>query len=329
MKKFYGTILVAYAIASAVAVSFLFEPEPTPTDFLLALYTIAVAIAALYGLVGRFKRDKIAFPIASDSRKYLLFAAIMVIFLISDEHSSVTADSFILYGIILLICAIGFIFSSRRDPLSRFFAYGIEIKTARPRNKRTPAIRTNTSVLPRHTTTADLTNDEKAFLVNYLGGRDFQHGIDRDVRERFPALRWHIKELIAEGLLVKEKNCYSLTESGQAMRKEFHAAERQRSNDLADAIYEAVMDGNYTTAFDTRNQYDRENIIHSAIEDNADYTNELIHRYRANATASISATATTPNTSKKCFGMALPAFEITGKAIWTSRVILRSESANA
>lgn len=129
MVIIYIIVLFIYGVCLLSSVLILTRSESLFTDLFIALYFLVVVASALIGLAGRKKR-KVIEPYlphrVSDSRKYLVFALAPVPLIIPSEIDPISLNEFAVYGIYVLVCVLLFIYSSKRDPLSRFYRMSIE-----------------------------------------------------------------------------------------------------------------------------------------------------------------------------------------------------------
>lgn len=119
-----------------------------------------------------------------------------------------------------------------------------------------------------------LSEQQKMFLVNYLGTRPITWHIDEPVKERYPDIEQNIEDLQKVGLIKKENGIYILTNSGQEMRKAFRTQERARREEMHQSVGSLAMVGNYLEAYNKRARYERNSVIphgiHVSIEGDDD-----------------------------------------------------------
>lgn len=114
----------------------------------------------------------------------------------------------------------------------------------------------------KHTNSLDsLSEQKKMFLVNYLGERFVEWGIDDPVKERYPDIEQNIEDLQKAGLITIENSVYSLTDSGLEMRKIFRAQERSRRKEMHRDAVSFALSGDYVASYNSRVRYESESVI--------------------------------------------------------------------
>lgn len=106
-----------------------------------------------------------------------------------------------------------------------------------------------------------LSENQKMFLVNYLGDRLISWQIDSPVKERYPNIEQNIADLCRLGLVQKGNGVYVLTSAGLDIRKNFRSQERSRHEDMLKSIMSFIKSGDYLSAYNARVKYERESII--------------------------------------------------------------------
>lgn len=106
-----------------------------------------------------------------------------------------------------------------------------------------------------------MTEQEKGFLVNYLGNRRKEYGIHDAVKERYPMLLQDIQKVIVEGLLIETIDGYILTDAGNKLSGEFRQTEKLRKKECEKRIYALSMERDYLGAYNARAEYERNCII--------------------------------------------------------------------
>lgn len=107
----------------------------------------------------------------------------------------------------------------------------------------------------------ELSEQEYGFIVNYLGDRQYKHGIHTAVRERFPDLDRHIAQTIQNGDVIAADDRYILTDKGKIIRKAFRSSEREKANQTHHTIMLLAVNGKFLDAYNARVDYENSCVI--------------------------------------------------------------------
>ncbi|KAF5046332.1 hypothetical protein DSECCO2_471800 [anaerobic digester metagenome] len=99
------------------------------------------------------------------------------------------------------------------------------------------------------------------FLVNYLGGRAYQYGIDAPVRDLFEDVERTIEFLIQKEYIENGPSGWILTEKGTMARIYWRSSEKLRESRKNVEISEVCQTDDYLRAYNSRAKYERESVI--------------------------------------------------------------------
>lgn len=124
-------------------------------------------------------------------------------------------------------------------------------------------------------------NRKKAFLINYLGDREYQWGIHDAVKNKYPHLESDINLLLIQKYIVAGDNKYILSDSGKAIRKEFRKYERERHDSMKKKIIQRSLKKHWLMAFNERVKYEKQSIIPHGINAGWEYAIQIPHSVKA------------------------------------------------